>query len=410
MKSHEYFNGFASCPKGLEELLTQEFRTFGAADVQPQKGGIDFRANSEVLFALFSHSRFAGRIYVEIARGDVEKEKDIYDWGRSLDWRNILEPHHGFKIDVVFYQTQGRGVPFKSKLFLAQTLKDAVCDSFLETHGQRPTVDLKHPDAHFLLALSSGEHAGIYPVRLLLDISGLPLSNRGLRVSAAEASLKENLAAAMVAWSSWVPQQEAFCDFMCGSGTIVLEALQMGLGLPPRFMLMKNAMERNITGQWSWERLPFFSRDFKAMGQKTLRETYNSSLRRLERSQASPLKIFAGDVDLAGLALLKESLKRLGLPNAVQFERADFFKHTPPPGPGVLVMNLPFGQRVGSDLDLEKYYYDVGEKLKADYKGYRAYLLTGRPELRKVIHLKTSHRIPVWHGPFDCRVLGYNLF
>lgn len=406
-----HHQGFASCPKGLEDLLAQELRTFGGFDILPQKGGVDFKANPDSLFALFAHSRFAGRIYLEVAQGIVLQEKDVYEWGRTINWEDVLDAHHGFKIDVVFYQNQGRGVPFKSKIYVAQTLKDAIVDHFRDISGTRPTVDLKHPDAHFLFAVSSAEKEREYSVRLLLDMSGLPLSNRGLRVGPGEASLRENIAAALVAWSSWSPATETFCDYMCGSGTIALEALQMGLGIPPRYHLMKNAYERKISGQWAWERLPFFSNSLKHIGEKSLREVYHSTSSRLNRLNGQvPFRIYAGDHDDRSLGQLRDSLKRLGMPEAITIRSGDFLTQAPPPAPGVLVMNLPFGERVGADEDLEKFYFEVGEKMKNDFKGYRAYLLTSKPELRKVIHLKTSSRVPVWHGPFECRVLGYNLF
>jgi putative N6-adenine-specific DNA methylase len=272
--------------------------------------------------------------------------------------------------------------PLKSLEFVTLRIKDAVCDRFRADAGSRPDVNTRTPDVR-VHAFLDEQHITLY-----LDTSGEPLWKRGLRGATGEAPLRENLAAGILALTGWRPE-EPFFDPMCGSGTLLLEAAQIALGIAP-----------GSRRGFAFEQL----RGFDAELWRKLREA--------ARERASGTRnpaIFGADRDGSVLENARAALEQTGLAGAVRLERADILEVDAPANEGVLVTNPPYGVRVGEDAVLAAFYPKLGDALKARFAGWRCYILTADLRLAKLIGLKASKRTPLFNGPLECRLFEFRI-
>ncbi|MBP6708755.1 MAG: class I SAM-dependent RNA methyltransferase, partial [Candidatus Accumulibacter sp.] len=212
---------FASCPRGLEQLLAEDLAAVGARDVEQIFGGVHFLADWPACYRANLESRIATRILWRVARAPYAREEDIYRLALETPWPRWFLPEQTIRVDVTAVKSA-----LKSIDFVTLRIKDAICDRFRRDLGTRPSVDTRQPDVRVQGFIGSDE------CTLYLDTSGAPLYQRGLRQKTVDAPLKENLAAGILRLSGWQPGV-ALLDPMCGSGTFLIEAAQRALGIAP---------------------------------------------------------------------------------------------------------------------------------------------------------------------------------
>lgn len=238
---------FAICPRGLEEQLLEELRGVGAEELRTTHGGVFFSGEWAVCYRANLESRIATRILWHIVKGPYAKEEDIYRLAVRQLW-----PNHFNVTRTMRVTTTAIKCPLKSLDFVTLRVKDAVCDRFREDRGERPNIETRNPDVSVHVFLSENE------CTLYLDTSGQPLWQRGFRKASVDAPLKENLAAGILKMSGWQPGTPLI-DPMCGSGTFLLEAVQMALdrapGLDRASPLKCSAVFRRLSGPKSGPRL-----------------------------------------------------------------------------------------------------------------------------------------------------------
>ena len=223
-------------------------------------------------------------------------------------------------------------------------------------------------------------------VSLSLDLGGRALHQRGYRPKGAAAPLKETLAAAIVRASGW-KSTEPFVDPMCGSGTLVVEAAMVALAVPPG--------ARVVLGQWKGHDHERFA-------------ALKNELELSRRSAASrPIVILGRDTDPAALQLTQESLRRAGIDHSgIVLERGGV-RGARPPGPlGHLIVNPPYGERLGSHGDALRAHVDLGDALR-HFPGWRAHVLAGEPRLLKQLGLKSAERRTLYNGPIRCTLATF---
>lgn len=212
---------FASCPRGLEQLLAEDLVAAGARDLKQIFGGVHFLADWPACYRANLHSRIATRILWRVARAPYGNEEDIYRLALDTPWPKWFLAGQTIRVDVTAVKS-----PLKSVDFVTLRIKDAICDRFRRDEGTRPSVDTRQPDVR-VHGFINGDHCTLY-----LDTSGAPLYQRGFRQKTVDAPLKENLAAGILRLSGWQPGV-ALLDPMCGSGTFLIEAAQMALRVAP---------------------------------------------------------------------------------------------------------------------------------------------------------------------------------
>lgn len=369
MSQHQFF---ATCPRGLEQLLQDELKSLGAKSLDPTDGGVGFAGDFALCYQANLESRIATRILWRVGKGQYKAEDDIYKAAYALPWQSWFGVGLNFMVKVTATKS-----PLKSLEFVTLRIKDAVCDRFRQEVGSRPYIDTKQPDVRVHAYLTDSVY------ELFVDTSGAALFQRGLRRASIEAPLRENLAAGILKLSGWQPGTPLL-DPMCGSGTFLLEAAMMALHIAP-------GNGRNF----AFEKL----KNFDAAVWKKLRQQATDRTK-----PVSFQKIYGSDMDLRAVRVSKQNLEQAGLLEAVQLTKVDFTEVIPPADHGVLVANPPYGVRIGEDEELAALYPKMGETLKRKFAGWDTYFLTTDMRLPKLMRLAASKRTPLFNGPLECRL------
>lgn len=368
---------FATCPRGLEQALAEELAALGAENVETTGGGVGFHGPMMLCYAANLHSRLATRILLRVSAGKYQNEEDVYQGALAVFWHKWFAASRTIAVKVVAQDS-----PLKSLNFITLRIKDAVCDRFREETGMRPNVQTLHPDIRVHAFLTRDRYT------LYLDTSGESLYKRGLRKQSGLAPINENLASGILRLSGWRPG-EALYDPMCGSGTFLLEAAQMALNIAPGLGrdFAFERMQRMDAKAWS---------RMKAEAQKACKPV-------------RPLPIFGSDVMGGSLRDADRNLKDAGLREAVTLTKADILDIEPPAESGVLVMNPPYGVRLGEEAELAALYPKLGDVLKQKFANWRAYIISADANLPRLIRLSASKKTPLFNGALECRLFEYKL-
>jgi putative N6-adenine-specific DNA methylase len=370
---------FATCPRGLEELLAEDIAAAGGTDVSATHGGAGFAGNKETCYRLNLESRIATRVLRRLSSAEFRNEADIYRIAYDVDWPSQFDVARSIRIYVTAIRA-----PFKSIEFITLKVKDAVCDRFRAEVGKRPDVNTAAPDICIHLFVTD-KVATLY-----VDTSGEPLWLRGQKIAKVAAPLKENLAAGILRLAGWTPGTPLL-DPMCGSGTLLLEAAGMALGDAPGL-----------------------ARDMKDFGFTRLNDYEPSLWKRLciaaaERRVTAPeqLPIWGSDSDDDAVARTQQNLAHAGLDDLIEVRRADLLEIAAPATSGILVTNPPYGERLGEAEELAVFYPRLGDALKQRFAGWHCWFLSADPRLPKLIGLRPERKIPIFNGALECRLYGF---
>jgi putative N6-adenine-specific DNA methylase len=375
MAQLQYF--FAPCPRGLESALVIELQRLGASSVEEEDGGAGFEGSWETCYRANLESRIASRILWRVASGFYASEADVYQAALALPWPEWFTPARTIRVNVAAIRC-----PLRSLDFVTLRIKDAVCDKFRQVANCRPSVDTLQPDIRIHGFLDARKFS------LYLDTSGEPLFKRGLRKSAGEAPIRENLAAGILHLAGWKPGVPLL-DPMCGSGTFLLEAAQISLDIAPgsgRGFAFEKLSEYD---EQLWKRLKA-----SAAGRQKLKR---------------PQPIFGSDLYGDALSIARSNLSAAGFSEIVTLKQANVLEISAPASSGFIVTNPPYGKRMGGQQQLEDFYPRLGDVLKKKFSGWNAYIITADPLLPKRIRLAASRRIPLFNGVLECRLLEYKM-
>lgn len=363
---------------GLEGVLVQELEELGIHDSEVMNRAVQVDADLRMIYKTNYHLRTAIRILVPIREFFVKNETDLYEQIKKIDWSEYLSPHGRFAIDSTIQTTL-----FSHSHFISLKCKDAIADQFREAKGIRPDVDLKNPDVRINI------HIRGQKVTVSLDSSGSSLHLRGYRKNISEAPLSEVLAAGMILLSGW-DKKSNFVDFMCGSGTLLIEAGLMALNIAPGAFRYQFGFEK-------WK-------NFDSELLDSIKEEALSN----EKEDIN-FKISGCDHSPGAIRVALENIKSAGLKDTIQIKISDFLEFNPPEGGGTVVLNPPYGERI-KPHNLNKLYKDIGDQLKSKYAGYSAWILSSSDEGMKHIGLKPSKKLKLINGALDCKYYRYDLY
>ena len=366
---------FASAPRGLEAFLQREVDALGGANARAVPGGVSFSGDWQTCYRVNLWSRIASRVLWRVGEFDYRNENDVYAAAKAIDWPAFFAVERKIRVNVTAQKS-----PLKSLEFATLRIKDAVCDRFREALGRRPDVDRAAPDVRIHGFLE--EKRGV----LYLDTSGEPLFKRGWRAEQGEAPLRENLAAGIVMLSGWKPG-EPLLDPMCGGATLLVEAAAMARGRAP-----------GAKRTFGFERLSAFdARKFEKL--------------KNEKNDEKPfdLRLFGSDTDPDALKAARRNLAAAGVERWVTLEQSDILQRPAPAPAGVMVMNPPYGERMGSPEELASFYPKLGDALKKNFAGWRCYVFTADLRLPRLIRLEPSARTPLWNGALECRLYEFKI-
>ena len=376
---------FATAAKGTEPLVTKELTAIGAQNLRSTVGGVHFEGGLETLYRANLWLRTANRVLMPIAEFPCPTSEALYENARNVRWRDWMTVDTTFAVDCNCRDSQ-----ITHSHYAALKIKDAIVDGFRESVGRRPNVDRRRP------ALQINAHIAKDRCILSLDASGDRLHRRGYRRQSADAPLRETLAAAIVGLVAW-DNEGMFIDPMCGSGTIVIEAALKAINYAPGLLRCRD------TGQVSFgfQRWRNFNRKLWARLTDEARDAIREKI---------PGRLLGYDISRPAIRVASENAKLAGVEKHLRFMRGDVLKLSPRGNRGVIVCNLPYGERTGEVEELQSLYSGFGDVLKQRCAGYTAYLFTGNLKLAKSIGLRTAKRFTLYNGPIECRLLKYELF
>jgi putative N6-adenine-specific DNA methylase len=376
MKIDEFF---ATTGKGVEEVLAEELKALGIAGVNIERGGVRFTGDMVSCYRANLWLRTANRVLKPLAGFACSTPQELYDGVRTISWEEWLTPDMTIAVDCNL-----RDSSLTHSGFVALKTKDAIVDHIRDLCGRRPNVDSRDPD------LRVNTHLVKNRCTVSLDTSGVPLDRRNYRLARNDAPLRESLAAALLDIACW-DGTKPLIDPMCGSGTIPIEAA-----------LKSSRRAPGLLGRsYGFQRWPGFD---AACWQRLMEEA-----RELER-KTLPAPIIGRDSAANALEMARQNCRRAGVEGMVTFERGTLREFFPPPGPGVLLFNPPYGCRLGDEEELKPLYREIGDIMKQRCAGYTAYLFTGSSELAKCVGLRASRRIVLFNGPIECRLLKYEIY
>jgi len=368
---------FAPCPRGLAPALAGELADLGAHHPQAAEAGVSFTGPFDLIYAANLHSRIASRILWRVAQFPYSNENDVYERCKEVQWREYFSAERTFKVE-----TNAHRSPVKSLDFVTLRVKDAIADHFRGALGHRPSVSPRDPDVR-VHAFLDAKMCTLY-----IDTSGEPLFKRGRRDFVGEAPLKKNLAAGILRIAGWRPGV-ALLDPMCGAGTFLSEAADITLARAPgrsRAFGFQNLSRYNAS---TWERL-------LAKAQR-------------EEKPMAPLPIYGSDLYGRTVDSARMNLRDAGLESAVTLKQVNLLELSAPADTGLLVTNPPYGVRLGEKEDLAQFYPQLGDTLKKRFAGWTAFILSGDPELAKLIRLSASKRTVLYNGALECRLYEYRM-
>ncbi|MDS1140995.1 THUMP domain-containing protein [Pusillimonas sp. SM2304] len=372
----EIFPVFTPCPQGLEEALAEEMQALGFGDAEPARAGCRFHTDWTGILRANLYSRLATRVLVQVAHGPVRHEDDILELARQTPWERWFGAEQTLRVDTSAIRS-----PMQSLQYCNLRAKDGICDRLREREGARPDIDTVRPDARVHLFLSE-DSATLY-----LDTSGESLFKRGWRLEKGEAPLRENLAAGLLALSGWDPSQ-ALLDPFCGSGTILIEAAWIALGVP--------------AGIWR----PFGFERLRNHDARHWRDIKDEARSHIATQLDSP--IVGYDLDPRAIEAAKANLERAWLtPDSIRFEVGDARSVPPPAASGWLVTNPPYGERLPSD-DTELW-SAWAQNLKQQYSGWQVSVISSDLDLPRQLRLKPLRRYPLHNGALDCRLFSFEM-
>ncbi|BBV66771.1 TPA: bifunctional 23S rRNA (guanine(2069)-N(7))-methyltransferase RlmK/23S rRNA (guanine(2445)-N(2))-methyltransferase RlmL [Kluyvera ascorbata] len=375
---------FASTARGLEELLKTELEGLGAQECQIAQGGVHFQGDTQLLYKSLMWSRMASRIMMPLGECSVWSDLDLYLGVQAIDWTAIFTPDATFAVSF-----GGLNDSIRNSQYGALKVKDAIVDAFTRKNLPRPNVDRDNPDLRINVRLNK-ETAYIS-----LDLSGEGLHLRGYRDRTGMAPIKENLAAAIVMRSGWVPGTPLL-DPMCGSGTLLIEAAMWATDRAP-------GLHRGHWGFSGWaQHDDAVWKEVKADAQTRARAGL----------AAYESRFFGSDIDSRVVELARSNARRAGIGELITFEVKDVAQLTNPlpKGPyGTVISNPPYGERLESEPALIAMHSLLGRNMKNHFGGWNLSLFSASPELLSCLQLRAERQFKAKNGPLDCVQKNYHL-
>ena len=376
---------FATTAKGMETLLAEELSTLGMSAVKEARSGVFFEGGIEDAYRACLWSRVANRVLLPLGKYPAATPEALYDGILSIDWSEHLSVVDSFAVDASVSNSN-----MTHSQYAALKTKDAIVDQFRTATGERPSVETDKPNIQVNVYINNDE-AQVY-----LDLSGDSLHLRGYRTRGSAAPLKENLAAAILyraRWSETWQSGGAFVDFMCGSGTLPIEAAMMACDIAP-------GIDRTYFGFLGWKQ------HHTAIWQRLI----NEAVERRRKGLENPPLIMGFDHHSGTLERARQHVSQAGLSGVVSLAHQDLFSFKAAlPDKGLVVINPPYGKRLGQDEDLDKLYGQIGLVLKNHFKGWKASVFTDDKARGKVIGIRANKIHSLYNGALPCKLLHFNI-
>jgi len=387
-----------SCAKALAPWTEKEVRELGYEPIETTENTVVVRGAMRDVMKLNLFLRTAHRVLVPLLRTRCRNIRDLYAAVKSIDWENLLEADGYFSVSSIVHNFTIRDTRLPSLY-----TKDAIADRMREKCQRRPDSGGENKGAAVFVYWERDE------VIVYLDTSGEPLSKRGYRKIPGSAPMQETLAAACIMGMEW-DRKTPFLSPMCGSGTPAIEAIMMAMNKAPG----------SLKGHFAFQSIKEYNRIIPGESAPTVAPR--------QRGGATPEQVWKELVLKAKDEEIKEGLPSViatdispeavenahtnaiaaGVAPYITFKACDFADTPIPPGSGCVFFNPEYGIRLGDPVELGPIYERIGTFMNEKCHGWTGGLITGNPDLAKLVNLYYRNRIPFFNGPIDCRLFIYS--
>ena len=362
----------ATCLFGLEHLLGQEIEALGYERISTIDGRITFAGDEQAVALSNIFLRYAERVFIKVGSFKAETFDQLFEGTKALPWADFIGKNDTFPV---------KGHSIKSKLFsipdCQAIVKRAVVASMTERYGitRFPEEGVKYQIEFFILNDEC---------TLMIDTSGVALHKRGYRREANAAPIRETLACAIAATSR--PRENVLLwDPMCGSGTIAIEAA----------MMMKN-IAPGKNRHFAAEAFPFIG---KEIWQDAREEA-------IEGEIENDFRAYASDIDPACVALAEKNARAAGVSDVIKVFHMDARKIAAEGRRATIVTNPPYGERMGTERQVEALYREIGEHFRS-LSPWQVYIITSHPAFERFYGKKADKVRKLYNGMLPCYLYQY---
>lgn len=361
---------------GLEETLADELKEMGYDEVELLNRAVRVKGTWRDVYYLNLHVRCAISVLVEVKKFKIRNEEDLYERCMKIKWTQYFSKDKTFAVKGAVFSDL-----FRHSQYPHLVVKDAIADTFRKEFDERPDVNVKAPQVMFDVYIRNTE------VTISLNTSGVPLFQRGYREAVGLAPLNEVVAAGLIRMSGW-DKKSTFVDPFCGSGTILIEAALMAAGLPPQL-----------------ERTHFAFKNFANFQPEIWEEILEAVPKRVTEL---PCRIIGSDISAEMVTKARRNFRGLPVGRFIETSVNSFQELTQVEGPGIMISNPPYGERMGENV--EEMYTEFGDWMKGSMKGFDCWVLSSNMEALKFIGLRPDRKIKVFNGDLECSFRKFSIY
>jgi putative N6-adenine-specific DNA methylase len=309
----------------------------------------------------------------------------------ALPWEVLIAPGRAIKVS-----TSASRCRLYHTGAIAETVELGIADR-LARHGRGAAAAaqpaLKDGDAQqpATVLLRGSEDRFVVSI----DSSGERLHRRGWRQENAAAPLRETLAAGLLALCDWEPSL-ALLDPMCGAGTIPIEAATQALGIAP-----------GIDRSFAFEEWPLHAGAHQAAWQKMRDEAQDAARKGAHHAPHAP--ILGADRSAQAVDSARRNAERAGLAGELSIERRELTDARPTAERGLVLLNPPYGKRIGNSRTIGLLYREIGFVLRQHFRGWRAGVLVADRRLAESIRLPVAAALPLTNGGLRVTLLRFEI-
>ncbi len=346
----------ATCKFGLEAVVKRELKDLGFDDVQITNGSVEFEAVMADIPTVNLWLRAAERILLKVATFKAMDFDELYDQTAVIPWEKWIPADGYFPVNAKVHKST-----IDSARSTQSIAKKAIVERLMDAHG---TDTLPETGAEYAILVTILKEE----VLITLDTSGEGLHKRGYRLETGEAPLRETMAAALVLLSFWNPSR-LLIDPFCGSGTILIEAAMIGRNIAP-------GLNRQFYASEEW---PFVEgwREARAKAEEAVLDT--------------PMQLFGYDIDPVVIPIAERNAERAGVGDNITFAVKDVKKLWIDQQYGIIISNMPYGERVSEYKELNKIYVSLHHTFRKK-KGWSLFLLTADTMFRLYFKRQSPNR------------------
>jgi putative N6-adenine-specific DNA methylase len=360
------------CIFGLESLVADEIKALGYTDVTAQNGRVLFKGDESAIARANIGLRCAERVLILLAEFEAHCFEDLFQGVKKIELENWIAKDDAFPV---------KGWTIDSDLHSMSACQSIIKKAIVERLKEKYHVEwFKETGAKIQIQFSILKNK----VSIFIDTTGEGLHKRGYRQNAGAAPIKETLAAAMVKLARFYSDR-AYCDPMCGSGTILIEAALIGRNIAPGLYRHFSAEKFHLNPD-IWIRA---------------REEALSNITH------EPLEIFGYDIDSDAVALTLENAQKAHVGDTIKASVQDLRDLSLSQEHGTIITNPPYGERLLEISEAEKIYSLMGKVFLNLGKGWRFYIISPSEKFEELFGQRADKRRKMYNGMIKCTYYQY---